>query len=154
VSSKRNAEARDDWQTPQVVLDRVAKIDRIGLDPASCPGNPTGARVHLTPNRNGLTRNWTNSGLVFVNPPYRMEWYRKILKEALCDAEMIALLMAKPGARYFQDLASVATAVCFWRGRLTFKGAPAPAAFDSALLYFGPRHESFAAAFSDVGWLV
>ena len=154
MSSKRNPEAKDDWQTPECVLERVRRIDRIGLDPASCPGNPTGARVHLTPKQDGLSCTWKNSGLVWVNPPYKPPWYRTILSEANGGAEIVALLMAKPGAGYFQDLAGVASAICFWRGRLTFVGAPATAAFDSALLYFGHRPATFRLAFRGAGWLV
>jgi hypothetical protein len=38
----------DDWQTPDSILDRVRRIDRIALDPASVISNPTGADAVIT----------------------------------------------------------------------------------------------------------
>lgn len=44
-----------------------------------------------------------------------------------------------------------ADAVCFWRGRLNFIGAPSGAPFPSALVYFGERVHRFIDAFHGVG---
>lgn len=154
MSQARNPNARNDWQTPGKILERVRRIDAIGLDPASCKGNPTGAKVFLTPERDGLCRPWTHSGLVFVNPEFRSPWYRKIQHEAEQGAEMVALLKASTGARWFLSLADRAALVCFWAGRVRFVGAEGPAPFDIALMYFGNRASLFHLAFEDAGWIV
>jgi len=163
MSSKRNASARDDWQTPALVLDLVRQVGDIYLDPATSKANPTGAEFIRTAecDPDGLESSWTGitRGLTFVNPPYRPVWYRKIHREAERGAEIVALIMAKPGSAYFQDIAASSSAICFWRGRMLFDGvdglpAPAPAAFESALLYFGTRRWRFNRAFGRHGWCV
>lgn len=166
MSSKRNPNARDDWQTPEPILDRVRVLGPIGLDPASCDGNPTKARVFLTPERSGLGRPWTNSGLVYCNPPYKTIWYARAEMEARLGVEMVLNIMAKPGAGYFQALAQFASRVCFWKGRIQYidpitglpavngEGKPQLAGFDSAFLYFGSAVQRFHVAFADAGWIV
>lgn len=149
--------SRADWQTPAHVLDRVRKLDRIGLDPASSKGNPTRARVHLTPERDGLTRSWTHSGLVFVNPPYgrahNRPWARKIRHEAEQGAEIVALVAARTGSQWFTHMWT-AQAICFVAGRLQFVGAENSAPFDSALCYWGERADAFVAAMKDLGTII
>jgi hypothetical protein len=95
-----------------------------------------------------------------VNPPYRAEWYKKIVLEAvrrphtLAPSHMIALLPAKPGTAYFQEIADHMDAGLFIRGRLTFRGAAECAPFESALAYFGPSKHAFRAHFEEIGWAV
>jgi len=158
MSSHRGQNARDDWQTPPEVLDLVRKVGPIGLDPCTVASNPVKAEYHFTKETDGLWPNWRSSmhigAIAFVNPPYNKTWYDKIELEMLRETPMIALLMAKPGAKWFQSLAVMSHAVCFWSGRMTFGGAPDPAPFDSALLYHGPHPGRFRAAFAGKGWLV
>lgn len=166
---RRSENSRDDWQTPK---DLVATIQAFGsymgtkgitLDPATVKANPTNAQRIRTPecDPDGLATDWWyvagESSLIYVNPPYRAAWYTKIGEEAarlLEGQHMIALLPAKVGTNYFQDLSAVADAIVFVRGRLTFDGAKDPAPFESALLYFGKRPHQFRAQFEKMGWAV
>jgi hypothetical protein len=176
----RTETSRDDWQTPAEVLDRVRAIDGIRLDPCTSKENPVGARRWCSPDapvgstlvpRNsgmgflaydGLEASWAIDGhisknaIVFVNPPYGeiRKWAAKIVAEAK-RCEIVSLVAARPEANWFRDLAwNSADAVCFWRGRVTFVGAPNPATFPSALVYHGHRARRFEAAFADAGKVI
>lgn len=150
----------DDWQTPPAVLERVRRVRPIGLDPCGSPDNPTGAQINLYPPRDdGLTVPWHPPAftLVYVNPPYSTvaAWASKVVREAAADNEIISLVAARPDSRWFFSMVwETATAVCFWKGRLRFVGAPASAPFPSAVVYHGPRSRVFESAFREVGRVV
>lgn len=153
---------KTDHLTPPLILDRVRKIAPIGLDPASCDGNPTGAKVFLTPARDGLARPWTNSGLVFLNPPYGRrkrlrckEWVEKAILESVTGAEIIMLLPARTDTLWFQSAMRHARAIVFVLGRITFIGEADGAPFPSALVYLGDGRNAskFRGAFGDLGEL-
>jgi site-specific DNA-methyltransferase (adenine-specific) len=168
--------AKSDWQTPAEVLDRVRRVAPIALDPATTRDNPTGAAVICVEHGpmpgdaevvlvDGLAegRNWQfpgpglpEEGLIYVNPPYGRDiwrWTGKCRWEGIHGAEVIALLPARTDTRCWEDCTppDAAQAVCFWRGRLTFVGAPNCAPFPSCLVYYGPRKFRFADAFADAG---
>lgn len=162
MGSRRNPDAFYGWVTPRVVLDCLLPLGPIDLDPATTEDNPTGATHFFTPETNGLTRSWRRYGFVYVNPEYRPEWYGKILEEARRGTEMVVNVMAKPGTHYFQDLADLATAICFWLGRIDYidPRPPDPARknngsnFESAFLYFGHRAPLFRQGFKEHGWII
>jgi site-specific DNA-methyltransferase (adenine-specific) len=159
MSSRLAVGARDDWQTPAVVLDRVRRVAPIGLDPCTAPSNPVGATTWIYDGDgfDGLAVTWCGFGLVYANPPYSAmsTWAKKIVAEAQAGAEIISLVGARPDARWFFELAwDTAQAICFWKGRLRFVGAPSSAPFPSALVYHGPRPWAFEAAFADAGKVV
>jgi len=169
MSSKKNPDAKDDWETPN---DLLATIEAFGsylgtqgitLDPATTKANPTRADRIRTPecDPDGLTTDWHfvagAPALIYVNPPYRAAWYAKIAREAPLlreDQHMISLLPAKVGTGYFQRLVGHASAIVFVRGRLMFKGAKDAAPFESALLYFGKKPHQFRAHFEKYGWAI
>lgn len=147
-----------DWNTPDDVLELVREVfdGRIGLDPATDVSNPTRA-VHIaTPVTDGILMQWSKIGLpTFVNPPYGRAlsvWAPKIADEGIRGCEVIALVPARTDTRWFQHI-TTAHALCFWKGRMTFKGAPAPAPFPCVLAYWGPRAERFREVFSEHGWI-
>jgi len=173
MSSRRNPAANDDWQTPPNIRELVDSFalemgfDRITLDPATTRENPMGAEFIRTPDcdPDGLETEWfellsDKPRFVYVNPPYRAAWYKKIELEAIrmrsahTNCQMVALLPAKPGTKYFADLAQQMDAACFITGRLTFKGAPDQAPFENALLYFGRKRHHFRAAVDHLGWVI
>lgn len=166
---RRSKTSTDDWQTPADLLATVQAFGSylgfkgISLDPATVKENPTGAARIRTPEcePDGLVTDWSyacgEEGLVYCNPPYRAAWYAKIAEEAerqRWGQHMIALLPAKPGTKYFSSLGQKADALCFITGRLTFKGAPDPAPFESALIYFGCKGHQFRAQFDRHGWCI
>lgn len=152
--------ARGDWQTPDCVLERVRRVAPIGLDPCTVESNPTGAWSTYTPEIDALKPGvlwWLpdDAGLIYCNPPYGRgigAWVDKC-REAAAGETVIALLPARTDTRWFPWDAD---AICFWRGRLTFRGAPAPAPFPSAVVYWGTEANMlrFGRAFYDAGKIV
>ena len=161
--------SRDDWQTPEVVLERVRRLGPIALDPCTTVENPVGAKVTCHPPQNGLAplfswagvmRDLGETGLIYVNPPYSRgnlgPFTARCRAEALAGAEVVALVPAATSELWFQDACAPrrAAAVCFWRGRLKFVVpgyGDEPAPFSSAVVYWGRHRHRFAAAFDDVG---
>jgi hypothetical protein len=175
---------RGDWQTPDEVLARVRAVAPIALDPCTTAANPCGARAILVPPAHrcgldvadGVEAGWDglekahvwsriaqrHGGLIYCNPPYGRDvwrWLEKCVEAGWEDeAEVIALVPARTDTKWWQSYCSPpepAYAVCFWAGRLTFRGAPSPAPFPSALVYWGTRRYRFADAFASAGriWL-
>lgn len=152
--------AKDDWQTPDCVLDRVRMIAPIGLDPCTAEDNPVGARWFYTPEDDGLSKSWwtkvENHELIYVNPPYGRgigAWVDKCREAAKVYDRVVALLPARTDTKWFPWDAD---AICFWRGRLKFRGAPAPAPFPSAVVWWhrGYSRQPFIDAFGDAGKVV
>lgn len=151
---------RPDWRTPAKILDRVTKFAPIGLDPCAAPDvrhhfARTNIREPMDPTEGGLTAKWHGHGLVYVNPPYGKgidKWMARCAgSQSWMDRKMhvIALVPARTDTRWFpwESL----SAVCFVKGRLYFEGAPSPAPFPSAVIYWGNAILKFRSCFSDIG---
>lgn len=138
---------RNDWETPELLVEAIHGYAPIVLDPATAQNNPTRARKFCSPAprhkhnlraknggewiaTDGLGLDWTQAargGLVYTNPPYGraaggVEWLRKIEAEAAKGCEIIALL----GCTRFEQgtltgMLCRANALCFLRGRLAFR---------------------------------
>ena len=146
------------FNTPVNFLELVKRLGEIGLDPCSNPHSLVGARrsLSLENGDNGLTEAWDDQGLVFVNPPYGRSipaWVDKACdtwvnaRGSARDFECIMLIPARTDTRWFSKLLSGASALAFWRGRLTFLGASDPAPFPSLVVYFGEWVDLFARVF-------
>lgn len=159
-TASKDAGSRDDWCTPECVLERVRAVGTIALDPCTSSLNPAGATYALTADDDGLQAKWLleggGTGLVYVNPPYSQmkAWAAKIAEES-ARCEIVSLIAARPDSRWFDELVwQTAGAVCFWKGRLRFVGAEHSAPFPSAVVYHGPRVRRFERAFADVGRVI
>jgi phage N-6-adenine-methyltransferase len=156
----------DNWQTPAKVLEPVRAIGVIGLDVATSKRNPTKALEFFTERTNGLEQSWAHPErtIVFCNPPYsnNKAWLLKAEEEAGKGAEIVLLIPARTGAKYFAPCWR-AQAINFIEGRLIFNddktGAPRcdkhkrpmPAGFNSCLVYWGPRPARFKRATKHLG---
>jgi phage N-6-adenine-methyltransferase len=149
---------KDDWRTPENLLQRVRGFAPVGLDPASAPDNPTGARLWFTPEVDGLSRSWCGHGVVYLNPPYsglkEKKWSQKAVAEAGRGAEILMLTPARPGAGWYRSLQEHARATIELQRRLRFVGALSSAPFPSALSYFGERLHRFVETFGDLGRVI
>jgi hypothetical protein len=135
---------RVDWNTPANVIEAMCAFagGQIGLDPCSNAQSIVNAAVEYRLDRgeDGLKLPWETPdyGLVFVNPPYGKEIKAWIQRCALYGAEgldVVALVPARVDTQWF-DICWRADQICFVRGRLTFLGAPHPAPFPSALVFW------------------
>lgn len=151
---------RHDWQTPDNVLELVRKVGSIALDPCSSADNPTDATFAWT--HSGLGQDWGDYGaceagdsfLVYVNPPYGRSlpaWIEKCAVEGERGCQIVLLTPARPDTGWYDSAIESAHALCEWRGRIRFKGAPSCAPFPSALFYWGPNPFLFCHVFQGVG---
>lgn len=154
--------AKQDWQTPENVLRLVRQMGPIGLDPATCDENPCKAERILTPRHDALDEYtvWVvvPGEVCYLNPPFDgiAKWVERWTVEAgeNPDSHFLMLTPARTDTRWWVALATLADRVCFIRGRLKFKGAPASAPFPTAITYRGPDGSRFERVFRDVGWVV
>ena len=148
---------REDWQTPDEVIALVKEFfgTGIGTDPCASPDPADHFAVfNFNPavGTDGLEEAW--DGNTFVNPPFGelREWAEKCADEGGSGScEVVLLCPARTDTRAWHDHIASAAAVCLWRGRMTFKGAPAPAPFPVALSYWGPNHKRFREVFAPHG---
>lgn len=159
--------AKQDWQTPENVLERVRAIGPIDCDPATSRDNPTdAARFH---HEGGLEKSWQvfGGGVLWLNPPFNAlaPWVKRWCEEAdKCEpvyAHAMMLAPARTDTRWFQAMRRHSRALCFVYGRLRFKGAPASAPFPSVIAYAGPSPALFEHVFTGgtmidppFGWVV
>lgn len=110
----------------------------------------------------GLALDWDAvAGGFYCNPPYGYALGPKgceywVNKAAACvRASGLLLLPARTETKIWQStIFPRADAICFVSGRLTFRGAEAPAPFPSALIYFGEAVDIFCEFFAPWGRVV
>tara|TARA_R100001244_G_scaffold36778_2_gene33623 strand:- start:902 stop:1393 length:492 start_codon:yes stop_codon:yes gene_type:complete len=148
---------RVDWCTPVEILDLVYKMGPIGLDPCGNTQSLVDAERTIELPEDGLQTPWIGHGLVYVNPPYGRAisgWLQKCATEAALGAEIVLLMPSRTDTRWFHKWAVKADVLCFWKGRITFDGAPSPAPFPSVLAYWGPNIDLFDEVFDSFGQIV
>lgn len=148
---------RDDYNTPEIVLDPLRTLGPIDLDPCS---NPTsivraGSEYDLRRGQNGLRLPWF--GGTFFNPPYGRALPRWIDKAAtewgqrpIVDRpvrHIVGLVPARMDTIWWRRAWTTCHAIAFWEGRLIFLGAPFASPFPAALLYWGEDGGAFLRAF-------
>ncbi len=145
------------WNTPLPVLERVRLVAPIGLDPCGNADSIVGAdrEYRLDRGEDGLALPWNPpSGCVYVNSEYGRNigpWQERCVSQSVeHGVEIMTLVPARTDARWFDSI-WCAAAICFWRGRLRFLGAPSSAPFPSVVAYFGSRPIDFIEAFRPVG---
>ena len=150
-----------EWYSPTDIVDLARSVmGGIGLDPASSKTANSKIRADqiYTADDDGLTHPW--HGRVWMNPPYAKglidKFCAKLREEyearRVCDA--IVLVNNATETAWFQDLAEVASAVCFPRGRVVFWGPVergSTALQGQAILYLGDQSEDFCSRFSRIG---
>lgn len=163
------ADERDTWQTPKIIIDlcREALGGGIDLDPASSAkaNEIVGAEFFHTEKDDGLKHPW--AGRVFLNPPYGGTdeagadiFTRKLIDEIrlgnTIEAITILNLQSMP-TKWFPRISENASAHGIARKRIGFLG-PRPKSGKgtrygaskngTVFSYFGPNHERFFRIFS------
>lgn len=149
VHSSAKTGGSDNWCTPDSVLNPLrSTFGQIGLDPCTTESNPTKAKLFNTPERCGLSSDWSTpkSSWIFVNPPYSQikAWVSKCVENFDASAKgTVGLFPSRTGTKWFQPVWETATLLFFFQGRLRFVDAVASAPFDSVLVYWGYEPQWF-----------
>lgn len=144
------------WNTPAEIIDAIAPLGGIALDPCSNPTSIVPALVRWTAADDGLSHLWHEvtreaGGIVYVNPPFEdlSTWIDRCAFEARQGAEVVALCPARTDTRWWSAALRSGGTAALWRGRIRFGGARNVAPFPIALIYWGPRAHAFRRALRD-----
>lgn len=150
----------NEWYTPSKFIEAARTVmNSIDLDPASCElaQQTVQAGQYFTIDDNGLNKEW--HGNVWLNPPYSKEsvglFAAKLVEETANLSQAIVLVNNATDTQWFHEIASVATAICFVRGRIKFNdrnGKPANTPVQGQVcVYVGGNAEKFCLVFSSFG---
>jgi site-specific DNA-methyltransferase (adenine-specific) len=141
------------WQTPNHIIDMVKDFygGEIALDPCASdnPADHFATHNYFLANKDdGLILPWMED--TYCNPPYGKgidNWVKKANKEKEdCKSDIILLIPASVDTKKYQDTSygifHNASAICFIKGRIRFKGAKASAPMPCALIYYN-GHEVY-----------
>lgn len=153
----------NEWYTPKEYIRAALEVmGSIDLDPATCKeANETvEASSFFTAEDDGLTKEW--HGNIWLNPPYSTDMMRlfvdKLIKEYQLGSVDSAIMVSHNNTetRWFQELAKVATAICFPSSRIKFyRGDDVAAPVNGqAFFYLGGDADKFYDVFSRFGLIV
>ena len=139
--------SKDDWETPDELFNQLDKEFDFDVDLAATKENAK-CDFFISPEEDAFKQNWNMiNGMIYsrlkawLNPPYGkgiIKWLEKCLEESAKGLTIVVLLPARTDTKWFHKFAKL-TEIRFLPGRLTFKGAPAPAPFPSLLMIFRPE---------------
>jgi phage N-6-adenine-methyltransferase len=150
-----------EWFTPREIVERSRRVlGGIDLDPASTEAANAIIKADrfYTEADDGLHKPW--AGRVWMNPPYAQplisKFCERLVKSFVSEDVTAAIVLVNNATdtQWFQNMAGVASAVCFPCGRIRFwhpDKARATPLQGQAVLYFGTDVEAFSAEFNDEG---
>lgn len=128
----------DQWSTPQKFFNELDKEFNFVLDPC-CDSSNQKCEVGFFKDDDGLSRNWSNYGSVFINPPYGREigkWVQKAYEESQKGCVAVCLLPSRTDTRWFHDYIYGKAEIRFIKGRLKFGDSKNSAPFPSMVVIF------------------
>jgi phage N-6-adenine-methyltransferase len=150
-----------EWYTPPEYIEAARQVlGTIDVDPASndIAQQVVRASTYYTAETDGLVQEWR--GRAWLNPPYSKNliapFVRKLLDEYRDGnvPEAVLLTHARTDAGWFHEAADAAAAICFTRGRISFRtrdGTGASPTDGSVFFYLGPNLGRFAVVFGSFG---
>jgi hypothetical protein len=152
-----------EWYTPEKYIEATRSVmGSIDLDPASNPHAQklVKAKTFWTAKDDGLAEGKAWAGTVFLNPPYKMPSVRDFVFR-LCDkvecgdvSQAILLTNDNTDTQWWQRAATLAKAICFHAGRVSFYNAAGEWSAPTngqTFFYFGSRGKTFCKLFAEYG---
>lgn len=162
VAHVKNNSVNNEWYTPKYIVDAAREVlGDIDLDPASSPtaNKIVQAKYIYTAEDSGLNHRWYKN--IWMNPPYQRGLVNKFLSRLVEDykagrvCQACVLVNNATETIWWQHLSSVASAVCFLRGRVKFldeHGNKANSPLQGqCVVYIGENKDSFHSVFSSLG---
>lgn len=153
-----------EWYTPADYIEAARSVlGAIDLDPASTPtaNAVVQARRFYTLEDDGLAHDWV--GTVWMNPPYAnalVSRFAQKLVESVQSGTVpaaVAIVNNCTETRWFDELFTLADALCFPRGRVPFwkpeQSSDSPLQ-GQTVFYFGPNSDAFYERFAAFGNVV
>jgi len=153
----------NEWYTPSQFIEAARLVmGGIDLDPATSETAQKIIRAddYFTAETNGLVREW--HGRVWLNPPYSRELIGAFM-DKLCDEfgagrveQAIVLTHNYTDTAWFHSAESVASAICFTRGRIPFvnsEGDKCSPTQGQAFFYVGDNVGEFTQVFTEFGFV-
>lgn len=137
------------YNTPAPILEALAPLGVIALDPCSNGTSIVGALTAWTIADDGLASSWAveagRRGYVYVNSPFDevAKWIARAIVEAGAGAEIVVLCPNRPDVQWMLAALKSGATRADWTGRIRFEGAVDQAPFPVCLLYWGPRVDLF-----------
>jgi len=142
----RSGPSRDDWETPDALIEACRRAflfgAPFGLDPCANADNKKADDWYGPSSplfEDGLAVPWFG-GSAYVNPPYGRgvieKWVEKCYLEVAWGRTelVVALLPASTSAGWWHQWVMQATEIRLLKGRVRFKGAPSAATWDSVIV--------------------
>lgn len=153
----------NEWYTPPDYIEAAREaMGSIDLDPASCETAQANVKAqrYFDIDDNGLDKPW--HGNVWLNPPYSKDlvglFAAKVVEESRRFEQAIVLVNNATDTAWFHQLVSVASAACFFRGRIRFldkTGKPANTPVQGQVaVYVGRNPRRFCQSFEHMGKVV
>jgi phage N-6-adenine-methyltransferase len=157
----KHSSASVEHYTPHAYIEAARlTMGSIDLDPATSikAQQVVQASRFYTAEDDGLKHDW--AGTVFLNPPYRMPYIENFVFR-LCDhlesravPRAILLTSNNTDTKWWQRAATLASAICFTSGRISFynqAGESSKPTNGQTFFYFGRRAAAFAKCFAKFG---
>lgn len=156
-----NNTGNNEWYTPPDIIEAArAVLGEIEFDPATSEIANAAVRAaeFYTIEDDALSLDWPPSK-IWMNPPYAAglvsKFIGKFIEATQAGATGIVLVNNATETGWFQDLASVASAICFHKGRIRYvtpEGAlPGAPLQGQAIFYVGEDSAGFVREFSRFG---
>lgn len=151
----------NEWYTPEPYIAAARQVmGGIDLDPASSAdaNMVVQSAAFFDEDANGLDKQW--SGRVWMNPPYAQPLVSHFCNKLANDfaagdvTQACVLVNNATETKWFQNLASHASSICFPSGRVKFwepSGKPSAPLQGQAVLYLGDKAKAFKKSFSAFG---
>jgi ParB family chromosome partitioning protein len=158
-----NGTGDNEWYTAVEYIESARKVlGGIDLDPASCQlaNTVVKASEFYTIETNGLNQEW--HGKIWMNPPYSVKDNPQFIDKLVTEynaghiESAIILVNNATETKWFVNLISIASMVCFPTGRLKFwseKEKGSVPLQGQAIVYIGNDIDLFVDEFSQYGWM-